>query len=147
MTATTSLQSIADRLELTELISRLGRWLDDPASAAPDELIAADATARTPGGSVEGREGVIAQARRNHDGHVTQHLMTDVLVVVDGDEARITSNLLVAFVDPAGPPVPTWQSGSRYAFRARRTPAGWRLTQIEVEPVWQVGERPVPVAA
>ena len=147
MNTTANLQTLADRVALTELVSRLGRWLDNPDSATVEELLAPDATARTPGGTARGRDRVVAQARRNHDGHVTQHLMTDVLPDVDGDEAQITSNLLVAFVDAGAGNEPTWQSGSRYRFGARRGSAGWRLTQIDVAPVWQVGERPVPVAS
>src|SRR4051794_18965169 len=104
MLATTQLQTLADRLELIELVSRLGRWLDDPDSADAAELLADDVSARTPGGAVAGRDRVSTQARRNHDGHVTQHLMTDVTVDLGmrgADEARINANLLVSFVDPA----------------------------------------------
>lgn len=140
-------RTLADRVELTELVSRLGRWLDDPASAEPEALLAADVTVKSPGGEAQGRDRVVAQAQRTHDAVVTQHAMTDVLPEIDGDEATITSNLLVAFLGHDAEPAPTWVSGSRYRFEARCTPDGWRLTRIEVAPVWQVGERPLPAPA
>lgn len=141
---TNALETLADRVELTELVSRLGRWLDDPASADPRALLADDVTVRSPGGEAQGRDRVVAQAKRTHDAVVTQHAMTDVLADVDGDAATITSNLLVAFLGHDAEPAPSWVSGSRYRFGARRTASGWRLTRIEVAPVWQVGERPIP---
>jgi hypothetical protein len=143
-TTAAALETLADRVELTELVSRLGRWLDDPDSADPRSLLAEDVTVRSPGGEARGRDRVVAQAKRTHDAVVTQHAMTDVLADVDADEATITSNLLVAFLGHDAEPAPTWVSGSRYRFGARRTAGGWRLTRIEVAPVWQVGERPIP---
>lgn len=144
---TTDFQSITDRVELAELVSRLGRWLDDPASAAPSDLLASDVTVTSPGGTARGREAVVAQATRTHESRVTQHVMTDILADLGGDEASVTSNLLVAFLGAGSEPQPQWISGSRYAFGARRTPAGWRLTSISVQPIWQVGERPMPAAS
>ncbi|MEH3055296.1 MAG: nuclear transport factor 2 family protein [Patulibacter minatonensis] len=146
--ATAALAVVADRLALAELVSRLGRWLDDPASCVPGSLLAADVTVRSPGGESAGLDRVVAQAERTHAAVTTQHVMTDVIVDLDGDDARLTANLLVAFLAPGDASLaPSYRSGSRYAFGARRTPAGWRLTRIEVDPVWQLGERPVPPAA
>lgn len=144
MSTANRLEHLADRLELADLVSRLGGWLDDLASAQPADLLAADVTVRSPGGVAHGRDAVVAQATRTHDGRATQHLMTDVLAVVDGDEAQVTANLLVVFGAAAGDSAPQWVSGARYRFGARRHGVGWRLASIEVAPVWQVGERPTP---
>lgn len=149
MTATTTatnVRTLADRVELAELVARLGRWLDDPGSATPESLLADDVTVRSPGGEARGRDRVVAQAKRTHEAVVTQHAMTDVIPELDGDEATITANLLVAFVGGGTGSAPTFQSGTRYHFGARRAPEGWRLTRIEVAPVWEVGERPVQAA-
>lgn len=142
-----TLAELADRIELTELVSRLGRWLDDPASATPESLLTDDVRVRSPGGEARGRDRVVAQAKRTHEAVMTQHAMSDVIPDIDGDEATITSNLLVAFVGDGVGSVPTYQSGTRYRFGARRTPTGWRLTRIDVAPVWEVGERPTPAPA
>ena len=85
---------------------------------------------QTPGGVAEGIEQVAAQAARNH-AVPTQHVITNVRVKLDGDRATAGANLVVTF---AGERLRTL--GERYAFEARRTPEGWRLSSIRVEPVW-----------
>ena len=59
----------------------------------------------------------------------TQHLITNVLVDLDGDRATAGANLLVHFPDAT--------LGERYAFEAARRDDGWRLTRIVVEPRWK----------
>jgi hypothetical protein len=43
-----------DRLEITDLVSRLGRWLDRAGDDAPERVLASDVTVRTPGGEAQG---------------------------------------------------------------------------------------------
>jgi len=118
-----------DRQDITDLISRLGRWLDDKRFDDARSVLTEDVTVRTPGGQAEGLERVVAQASRNHQ-VPTQHLITNVLVDVDGDAATATANLLVTFAGES-------QQGERYAFGAARTVDGWRLSRVEVTPVWR----------
>lgn len=127
------MQQLADRLEITDLVSRLGRWLDHAGDDAPERVLAPDVTVRTPGGEAAGIERVVAQAERNHAVDATQHVITNVLVDLDGDRAEVAANLTVTFVD--GNRLRTL--GERYRFGAVRKDAGWRLTRIEVEPVWE----------
>lgn len=147
MQLTAPQQALGDRLELAELIARLGRWLDDPSADQPDALLATDIAVSTPGGAASGRDRVVAQARRNHDRHETQHRFSDVVVDLSGDAAAMSANLVVTFVDPAAPLVPVYTSGARYRFAALRAADGWRLTQLGVAPVWQLGARPTVAAA
>ena len=118
-----------DRQEITDLISRLGRWLDDKRFDAARSVLTEDVTVSTPGGQAEGIERVVAQASRNHQ-VPTQHLITNVLVDVDGDAATATANLLVTFAGES-------QQGERYRFGVARTAEGWRLSSIEVTPIWR----------
>jgi hypothetical protein len=127
------MNSLTDRLEITDLISRLGRWLDRVGDDAPERVLAPDVTVRTPGGEAEGIDRVVAQAQRNHAVDATQHVITDVLVDLDGDRADVSANLTVTFVD--GGSLRTL--GERYRFGAARTDAGWRLARIEVDKVWE----------
>ncbi len=120
-----------DRQHIVDLISRLGRWLDDKRFDDARSVLTEDVTVSTPGGQAEGIERVVAQASRNHQ-VPTQHLITNVLVDLDGDTATATANLLVTF---AGDTVE--QQGERYRFGAARTDAGWRLRRIEVTPIWR----------
>jgi SnoaL-like domain len=101
------------------------------------------ATVRTPGGAAEGRDAVIAQARRNHQpDEPTQHVITDPIVELDGDRAKVRANLVVNFAAPAhrdeSLPAPPrkYTLGETYHFDAVRTPEGWRLSSVETKPVW-----------
>jgi hypothetical protein len=124
-----SLQQLHDRQAVTDLVSRLGLWLDGETTLEQARAILHDDVAiRTPGGTATGIDEVVAQARRNHE-VPTQHLITNVLVDLDGERATAGANLLVTFQDAT--------LGERYAFEAANTTVGWRLTKIEVEPRWK----------
>jgi SnoaL-like domain len=120
-----------DRQDITDLISRLGRWLDDKRFDDAGTVLTEDVTVRTPGGQAEGIERVVAQASRNHQ-VPTQHLITNVLVDLDGDSATATANLLVTFAGSV-----LERHGERYRFGVTRTADGWRLSSIQVTPVWR----------
>ena len=137
-------QQLADRAEITDLVSRLGRWLDEKRFDEATEVLTDDATVKTPGGAAEGIERVIAQARRTHEIAETQHVITNALVDLDGDRASVRANLVVTFVH--GEERSLFTLGEVYRFQAVRTPAGWRLAGIEVAPVWERGTRPQPAS-
>jgi SnoaL-like domain len=125
-----------DRDAITDLVSRLGLWLDEKRFDETASLFTDDVTVSTAGGQARGVERVAAQARRNHEGAVTQHVITNVLVDVDGDRATAGANLIVTFVPDAGRPETHRTLGERYRFGAARTAAGWRLDRVEVIPLW-----------
>jgi|SRR3954463_9343357 hypothetical protein len=127
---------MSDSEQITDLISRLGLWLDDKRFDDTEPLFTADVTVATPGGQAQGVERVAEQARRNHQADATQHVITNVLVDVDGDRATARANLIVTFVPDAGQPAVHRTLGERYRFEGRRTGAGWRLSRVEVAPVW-----------
>jgi hypothetical protein len=149
---------LADRAEITELVNRLGIVLDEGRFDEMPALLAEDATVRTPGGTAEGREALVAQARRNHrPEQPIQHLITNLTIdfAGDGDLAAARANLVVHFgplspaAGPDAPPVPPVVStlGEVYRFDLVRTPDGWRFLHIETTPVWLSGPRPQPVPA
>lgn len=124
-----SLQQLDDRQAVTDLVSRLGLWLDgDTTLAQARSILDPDVAISTPGGTAQGIDAVVAQARRNHD-VPTQHVITNVLVDLDDDRATAGANLIVTFPDAT--------LGERYAFAAARGDEGWRLTRIEVTPLWK----------
>ncbi|XRQ07196.1 nuclear transport factor 2 family protein [Actinomadura welshii] len=119
--------------ELSALVSRLGRWLDEKSPDDGRGLFTEDAEAHTLGGVAKGVDALVGQARRNHR-VPTQHFITDPLIDVDGDQAVIGANLLVVFAHEEGPRL----LGERYELRATRTEDGWRFTRVQVRPIWEV---------
>ena len=150
------LQRLTDRQAVADLITRLGLMLDDKRFDDARTILADDVVVHTPGGSSRGREAVVAQASRNHTVR-TQHVITDVLIDLDGDRAEARANLIVTFVPTSDQPevlLVTGDSeqpqsrlviGERYSFAALRDESGWRLTRIDVARVWSTA--PVPAGA
>ncbi len=124
-----TLQQLSDRQAVTDLVSRLGLWLDGETTLEQaGAILHEDIAVSTPGGQAHGIDNVVAQARRNHE-VPTQHVITNVLVDLDGDRATAGANLIVTFPDSS--------QGERYAFEAANGRDGWRLTKIEVAPIWR----------
>src|SRR5207249_1714606 len=84
------IQALADRAEITDLFVNLGRCLDEHDFDGLKAVLTEDAVGTTPGGTQEGREALIAQARRNHEDYDRlTHQFTSVLVDVAGDTGSI----------------------------------------------------------
>jgi len=152
-TTMTDLQRLTDRAEIIDLVALLGACLDDGKFDEMADLLVEDATVRTAGGQAEGRSAVIAQATRTHPADQSfHHVITNVLVAVDGDLATARANLVVHVSVPAdGPadpraaspaPAPRAEIGDVYHFGLSRRPAGWRFSWIEIVPVWLSGILP-----
>jgi hypothetical protein len=134
---------LTDRNEIADLVYRLGAFLDARRFDEMRSLVVEEATVRTPGGTAEGREALIAQARRNHQpDEPTQHVITNPIIELDGDRAKVRANLVVNFAAPAGreeslPASPRKYSlGETYQFDVVRTSEGWRFSSVESKPVW-----------
>lgn len=157
------LERLADRTAVADLVSRLGRILDEGRFDEMPELLAEDVRVRTPGGEVVGRDAAVAQAARNHrPEQPIQHLFTDLVVdPVADDRATARANLVVYFGTAEGeaggrtagsawaPPV-EYSMGAVYDLGLVRTDDGhghghWRFDRIDSTPVWTTGTRPRPV--
>lgn len=135
-----------DRQEIEDLVQRLAACLDDGRFDDMGSLFTADATARTPGGTAEGRDALVAQAARNHTpDKATQHLIGGVLIEIAGHAAAVRANALVTFADRLDGR-PELVMGEVYRFSARRTNEGWRLTRVETAPAWRAQGSAAPVA-
>jgi hypothetical protein len=133
------MQQLIDRQQITDLVSRLGLWLDEKRFAEADALFTPGVAVQTPGGVAQGIDAVADQARRNHEVDRTHHMLTNVLVELDDadpDRATARANLLVTFVPGPGEGGGRRTLGSRYRFAARRGADGWRLAEVRIEPVW-----------
>jgi hypothetical protein len=138
------LQQLGDRQAIGDLVARLGLMLDEKRFDEAPSILDDEVTVKTPGGSARGREAVAAQARRNHTVR-TQHVITNVLIELDGDRAHARANLIATFApDRSSRLVINGEEqrdsylalGEVYRFGAVRTEEGWRLSRIETEPLW-----------
>ncbi|HET6951723.1 MAG TPA: nuclear transport factor 2 family protein [Acidimicrobiales bacterium] len=144
---------LLDRQEIADLVHRLGRALDEGRFDDLRPLLVEDATVRTPGGTAAGRDALVAQAGRNHraDENI-QHVVTNLLIDLDGDRATVRANLVVYFAPLSGTaegavaPAVQCAMGEVYRFAVVRTPEGWRFSRIETTPVWMSGSREIGAA-
>ena len=145
---------LADRAAITDTVTRFGWCLDrrdwagltalftdvvrtdytalwggEPQEASVDELLATD------------RQG---SWRRTMDGlEATQHLITNILVDVDGDTATATANVVGVHRLPNPHGGPLWTVGGTYEFGLTRTAGGWRIRAITQGITWVDGNQQV----
>jgi ketosteroid isomerase-like protein len=134
-------RALADRLELAELVARLGHWLDDKAyrdPAAIRDIYTDDVVAEFPSGAVvTGAAELSARAAASHDRHAhTHHVASNVVVDLadDGETARVRANQTATFAQGAAPDVAV---GERYDLHAVRTAAGWRFDRVRITLSWR----------
>jgi hypothetical protein len=132
--------TIADHLELERTVWSLGRCLDERDFDGLRELFTADATVTT-AATATGHDALVEQARRRHsrdDG--IQHIITNLITDVDGDQATGRANLLVSFAR-TGPDDPApYLIGEVYRFAFRRTSRGWRITSMTSTRTWSMNQ-------
>jgi hypothetical protein len=135
-----NVQELTDRLEITDLVTRLGHWLDGR-GGDPSTIYDRDIVARSPRGEFHGFDEVLAFVTRDDpSGERYQHFHTDVLVHLDGDRAEVTANQLTNFFQPGE--APHRSSGLRLRYEAIRRPDGWRIAVADIELAWLVGTFP-----
>ena len=133
-----AVRELADRAEITQLLARLGRWLDEKRFDDTRSVFTEDATGQFPSGSLRGIEALTAQARRHHaDFDQTHHVATNTLVDLGGDRATVRANQIATFVRHTGTLEPDLTVGERYRFEAVRTDQGWRFARVEVDLLWR----------
>jgi uncharacterized protein (TIGR02246 family) len=133
-----TIRSLSDRRDIEDLVQRLTACLDEGRFDDMRSLFTADATARTPGGTAEGRDALVAQAARNHTpDKTTQHLIGGVQIDLTEHSATVRANAIVTFADRSDGR-PELVMGEVYRFAARATDEGWRLTRVETTPTWRV---------
>jgi hypothetical protein len=134
---------LSDRADIADLLVRQGRWLDERGFADAAAIFTSDAAVHTQSGQSRGLDALRAQAQRVHARFAAiQHVITDVLIDIDGDRATVSANLIATFVRDNAQPAPTLTVGERYRLEAARTPDGWRFSRVDVTPVWRSGDLP-----
>jgi hypothetical protein len=127
---------VTDRVEITDLVARLGRVLDERLFGELRTVYTPDAEALSPRGELHGIDEIVEVLQRTSpEDEKTQHLNTTVVVDLDGDRAEVSASQLVYFFRAGQAPHRT--AGVQAAYTAVRTPAGWRLAQVRISPLWQ----------
>lgn len=139
------LRELADRLEITDLISRYGQIADEKRFADSRSCCTEDIVAEYQFGRAEGVD-VLA-----HYGHQaldiferTQHIISNVLIDLAGDSAVVRANLLAVHIQHAADPGTHFDVGGRYRFEVVRTPPGWRISRLRCDVLWSRGDDPRP---
>ena len=138
------MSDVADQLELERTVWSLGRCLDERDFDGLRLLFTTDATVTT-AATATGHDAVVEQARRRHSrDEGIQHIITNLITDVAGDQATGRANLLVSFAR-TGPEDPApYLIGEVYRFAFRRTPPGWRISRLTATRTWSC--RPAQVA-
>jgi len=144
--AADSLEAIADRTLIRELMDRYGIVHDSGSPEEYADLFTADGEiAVAPGGPaiVKGREALVAQARRDHErfgnepaanGKTTsimRHLISNAQITITGADTA-TGTCYVTTVVKKGDVGPAILSISRYTDRYAKQNGEWRIQRREI---------------
>ena len=131
-----------DRDEITDVLIRYATALDTRDWHLFDSCFTEDAIADygTLGGRNQGREAIRNAVAILAGFDRTQHLIGNISITVDADEAQAVCYLHAQHVIDGGDSVELLTIGGIYRDRIIRTPIGWRIAQRKLEPVWQSGD-------
>ncbi|MEU2878338.1 nuclear transport factor 2 family protein [Streptomyces sp. NPDC007070] len=138
------LRTLTDRAEITDLMDRYLRSLDD--GVFDDEWARAfhteDVTAEMPVGTVRGREALLRRVRQAMAlFDRTVHFGTDITVEIDGDRATARGTQLSTHVLADGTDG-VFVSAGHVENELVRTADGWRISASALRVVWTQGTPP-----
>ncbi|MGW3346088.1 nuclear transport factor 2 family protein [Nonomuraea rubra] len=131
---------IVDRIEIADLFTRFGLLLDEGRWDDAGTVFTGDVAVHSPrGGDLRGLDQVVAFMRQGEvEGQRAQHTTTDLLATLDGDQAAVSANSLVYYYRDGRPP--HFTGGLRLTATAVRAPAGWRIREVRITPLWTRAE-------
>lgn len=139
---------LADRAEITSLVSRYFGAIDDKRldRATMETMFTAGGRLTRPNGaSLIGPEAIAAdQSASFARFRATHHVSSDHVIDLDGDSARLRANLIAMHLwtdqerDPNTLQTHFHAGGVLHAL-AERTGRGWRLSDLSVRNTWRTG--------
>lgn len=151
-------QTLVDRAEISDLIDRFSRDLDDyTLDGRPFDVawvlsyFTDDASVEYPVGSATGAESIAAliDGRGMAPFQRTQHVTTNYVVDLDGDRASVRFNLIATHVHAeevrqrlGEAPGARFTAGDYYEGETVRTDAGWRFRRQTLHVTWTDGTPP-----
>jgi 3-phenylpropionate/cinnamic acid dioxygenase small subunit len=139
-----NVKRLRDQSEITTLLYQLGAALDEKRFDDLREIYTPQAVFDFAGSPKTGDlDSAIAGgkdmgARFAH----THHVMTNPIVELNGDTARVRANLIATHVYRADAPERHYTAGMVYHFTAVRIPDGWRFSHVKLERIWRSGQLP-----
>lgn len=141
--ASDPLQRMLDERDIIAVTQEYCWALDDKEYERLRDVFLPDATAEV-AGSCEGVDAIIERVRGALDPlDVTQHLVTNHRVEVDGDRAVCRCQLQSQHVRRAAEGGRNYLVGGHYTDHLERTAAGWRIRRRELVITWTDGNRRV----
>ena len=130
------LQTLIDRAEITDLLTRYARAVDRKDWDLFRSVFTADARIDyTQVGGVAGDldtvVGFLEQVMPMFES--MQHLVSNIDIAIDGDEAEVTA---MVYNPLKLPDSPMWATGGWYHHELVRTPEGWRSRSLVEEASW-----------
>jgi hypothetical protein len=134
-----ALQQLVDRQAIVDLTVAYTYALDTKDWDALDQVFTPDATAFLTE-ELNGREAIKARVRRALEGlDVSQHLIGNHQIDIEGDRATGRCYLQAQHVRDAAPGPPNFIVAGRYDDRYVRTPDGWRVERRALTIMWTEG--------
>ena len=130
------LQTLIDRAEITDLLTRYARAVDRQdwdrfrSVFTPDARIDYTQVGGI-AGSLDEAVGFLEQVMPMFE--AKQHLISNIDIAIDGDEAKVTA---MVFNPLKLPDSPMWATGGWYHHELVRTPEGWRSRSLVEEAGW-----------
>lgn len=130
------LRELSDRAEISELLAKNWRTMDDKDFDAAADLFTDDIALVMAGGEpITGARAVIDSTRELNVAYkATQHNGCSLSIALDGDRAIVHANVIGVLVGgvPEVPPVSVTAVGARVG--VVRAGEGWRMNRIELTP-------------
>lgn len=139
-----ALRALCDRTDITDLVLRFAHafdlqdWTALRACLLPTIEVDYSDLRGEPPATIAADDYVAARARALGTLR-TQHLSTNHLVTVTGDDAECASAFVIHRLDPSRDRDNTFDTAGHYTHRVRRTPEGWRIARIEQRVLWNRG--------
>lgn len=139
---------LADRTQIVDLLSRYFSAVDDKClcRATVDATFTMDGRLVRPNGTaLVGREAIFCgQSESFARFHATHHVITDHVVDLDGDAARLRANLTAMHLWSQSESDPNslerhFVAGGVLRALAARTDEGWRLSELALRNTWRTG--------
>lgn len=120
---------LVDRLEIEALLIRYGTALDTRDSALLASCFSEDAVLNYDAAPPATRDAFVERAKGLKRLAVTQHVVANITVDLDGDRANATSYAHAQHVRGESEGREAYLMGGTYTDALARTPDGWRITR------------------